>query len=223
MEVLREWLQTMTSYLGMTYSSLAFVLAMEVGVVGLHFADPEVFGQLSALFFDAHTIFLVPVCVFPLVRTLSRGLFRVNGSPNPVVAIVTVLVAACAKKAVWFSVLMVAMVVSTVAVQQGETVRQLVLGGIVGALEYAAYACIQPVETFVVGALGVCYAATVIGVLVGDVHVYLGNLAFVVFDSLFRLIGETKAGFYGTIVCAFLIQYVAQLLKDKSMKSEKKQ
>ena len=218
MEAAREWGRTVTSYLSMTYSGLAFVLAMEAAVVGLWFADSEVFGELAALLLDAHTLFLVPVVVFTLIRSISGSFFA---SLDPVAAIVFIIAGACVEKSVWMGILVIVLGVWTIYVQQEAAIPQLVLGMALALLEFILYRSSRKI--CIVVALVTCIIATLCGFICGkQLHTYIANLAFVVFDTLFRLLGQTSMGFYATIACAFITQYIAMMLKDRENCSSKK-
>lgn len=218
MKAAREWGRTVTCYLSMTYSGLAFVLAMEVAVIGLWFADREVFGELSALLLDAHTLFLVPYVVFPLIRSISGNFFP---SLDPVVAIVFIIAGACIKQSIWMGILVTFLGVWTIYVQQEAVIPQIVLGMAIALLETLLYRNSR--ELCIVTSLVTCIITTLCGFIRRkQVHAYLANLAFVVFDALFRLIGQTTIGFYATIACAFTTQYMAMMLKDRENSSSKK-
>lgn len=218
MEAAREWGRTVASYLSVTYSGLAFVLAMEAAVVGLWFADAEVFGELSALLLDAHTLFLVPVVVFPLIGSISGSFFA---SLNPMAAIVFIIAGACVEKAVWVGILIIFLGVWPIYVRQEAAITQVVLGMALALIEFIAYRSSR--KLFIVVALVTCIIAILCGFIRGkQVHTYLANLAYVVFDTLFRLLGQTSTGFYATIACAFITQYIAMMLKDRENRRSKK-
>jgi hypothetical protein len=70
--------QALSLYVLTTYSPLSHVIAAELVLLGYHFMEPQIFLPFRTLFDRWHTLVLIPVIVFPLLRELADELLCIG-------------------------------------------------------------------------------------------------------------------------------------------------
>lgn len=223
MSLVRDWGKALSSYVAMTYPPHYFVLGSEVCLIGLHFADPVTFAALPPVVLRWHTLFVLPVVLFPTLYAFLRPLTR--ESANAFVAIMAMVVVASLSHVPVVGLLIAVVAIFTAATEQHGTFLRIVASAAFGVAAYFLSLHLSQVYVAVTHAL--CLAGTLLAVLSGtdatptencNLHATLvRSLGFIVFDGVYRVFGPTDCGVFGGLVGVFVLQYIGFLAQEYKM------
>jgi hypothetical protein len=211
MSLLRDWGKALSSYVAMTYPAHHFVLGSEICLIGLHFADPVVFAALPTAVLRWHTLFVLPVVLFPTLSAFLREL------PNAFVAIVAMVVTASLSQAPVVAFLIAIVAVFTAVTEQSGTFGRIFANSTFGVATY--FFSLHFSSVYVPLVYAVCLVGTVLAVLSGteteNFHAKLvRNFGFVAFDCVYRAFGPTDCGVFGGLAAVFIHQYIGFLMQE---------
>jgi len=220
------WLSELASalflYVASTYTAPCFVLGAELSLIGLHFADQTVFADLPPLVLRWHTLFLLPLILFPTLHTFLHKLAPETGSANTFLAIIAMVCWGSFSYAPVVSVLIFVVAVSTAFSQQSATILRVMGSTLFGTAAYLLssffpVAFVPTAYVLCVGGVGLAVWSGIDAKPVGGKNFHAGlvrNLGFLAFDLMYRIFGATDFGVFGGLAAAFLLQYAGFLMQE---------
>lgn len=204
-------LASFTAYVTDTYYPEAMILAIEVILVGMNFLFAPIYGELKSSVFDWHTLFMAAECFCYLLILGEKKLLKCQ-NVSVAMNIITGLLAYAGRKRLWVFTVPTLVVNAIIRLNKRTTdFAHIAINSIMGILIYIAY---EKFSHFV----PIVYVMKSLQIIVllksADLFVAVKSLAPLVFDILYRLIGDTENGFYVTFASVFVIHFISQILKD---------